>query len=252
MDALPLNANDLFGYYALGEKAVTIVFGDRIDPAIPPKIRFVENLLKHAPFPGLLTTVAAYTTLCIQYDPFVLKSAYDIGAQSTAEWIFDHISILMQQQPSQTEFMTDVLSIPVCYGGEYGPDLEHVAAHTGLSASEIIKRHTSTTYLIYMMGFLPGFPYLGGLDPSLATPRKTTPQQKVPAGSVGIAGAQTGIYPLESPGGWQLIGRTPLPLFDPEQASPILLRSGQEIRFEAMDHSHFDAYRQDCYGNKTS
>lgn len=123
------------------------------------------------------------------------------------------------------------ITIPVIYGGSDGPDLEHVARHTGLSTREVIARHSAADYVVYFIGFMPGFPYLGGLDPALATPRQSQPQLSIAAGSVGIGGTQTGIYPLASPGGWQLLGRTPLSLFDPTQNPPTLLRPGDRVRF---------------------
>jgi len=123
------------------------------------------------------------------------------------------------------------VEIPVVYGGESGPDLAFVAAHTGLSADEVIRRHTAPTYTVYFIGFTPGFPYLGGMDVRLTAPRLETPRARVPAGSVGIAGPQTGVYPLESPGGWRIIGRTHLPLFDLSAQPPSLLSPGDEVRF---------------------
>ena len=239
-------------YYPLGEQAVTVVFGDSIDPEISRKIRSLECLVQDQPFPGLISMVASYTTLCVHYDPFVIKSSRNIGNKPTQEWVIQYLSGLMDQVHEIPDIIPEVIIIPVCYGGQYGPDLEDVAAHTGLSTEEGIVRHTSNTYLVYMMGFMPGFPYLGGLDKQLATPRKKTPRQIVIQGSVGIAGEQTGVYPLDSPGGWQLIGRTPLRLFAPTSEQPILLKSGQQVRFEPLDHSHFEAYHRDSYGNKTS
>ncbi|WP_034350150.1 5-oxoprolinase subunit PxpB [Herbaspirillum sp. GW103] len=123
------------------------------------------------------------------------------------------------------------VEIPVVYGGNVGPDLDNVARHTGLSTGEVIERHSNAEYVVYFLGFLPGFAYMGGLDTSLATPRHTTPRVSIPAGSVGIGGEQTGIYPMASPGGWQLIGRTALQLFDPSQQPPTLLRPGDRVRF---------------------
>jgi KipI family sensor histidine kinase inhibitor len=123
-----------------------------------------------------------------------------------------------------------MVEIPVVYGGSAGPDLDNVARHTGLSTREVIERHSNAEYVVYFLGFLPGFAYMGGLDASLATPRHTTPRVSIPAGSVGIGGEQTGIYPMASPGGWQLIGRTALQLFDPSQQPPTLLRPGDRVR----------------------
>ena len=129
------------------------------------------------------------------------------------------------------------MTIPVCYGGDFGPDLAFVAKHAGLTEAEVIRRHTGRDYRIYMLGFLPGFPYLGGLDPRLFTPRLQNPRTAIPAGSVGIGGEQTGIYPVASPGGWQLIGRTPLDLFDPER--PPRYAAGDCIRFTAITAEQF-------------
>ena len=129
----------------------------------------------------------------------------------------------------------DIVTIPVCYGGQFGPDLDDVAAHTGLAPREVIALHSEPLYLVYMIGFTLGFPYLGGMDPRIATPRLTTPRTVVPAGSVGIAGNQTGVYPSASPGGWRLIGRTPLRLADPSADPPCLLRAGNRIRFVPID-----------------
>ncbi len=252
MADLSLKANHSLRYYALGEQAITVVFADHIDPDISHKIRQAEIVLSKHPFSGMLTTVAAYTTLSIYYDPFILKSRQTIDVNDIQEWIFDYFISLMDRVNENAQAAANILSIPVCYGGEYGPDLDIVSAHTGLNSEEVIAQHTSQTYLVYMMGFMPGFPYLGGLRPSLATPRKATPRNLVTQGSVGIAGEQTGVYPLDSPGGWQLIGRTPLRLFDPKSEKPILLQSGQQVRFERLEHSLFDTYQNDHYGNKTS
>ena len=136
----------------------------------------------------------------------------------------DNLAVIELPKPS-------VYYLPVAYGGEFGPDLSFVSKHTGLTGEEVIKIHTGTDYLIYMLGFTPGFPYLGGMDSRLATPRLATPRTKIPAGSVGIAASQTGIYPVQSPGGWQLIGQTPVKLFEPTAQKPVLLNAGDYIRF---------------------
>ena len=133
-----------------------------------------------------------------------------------------------------------MLEIPVLYGGEMGPDLEFVAQHAGKTPEEVVGIHTSADYLIYMLGFTPGFAYLGGMSGEIAAPRLETPRVKIPAGSVGIAGSQTGVYPIDSPGGWQLIGRTPVRMYDPEREPPILPQAGQYIRFYPIDRAEFD------------
>jgi len=177
--------------------------------------------------------VPAYTTLTVFYDP---ACAYE----QVAAWLHTGLAacetadaaLAAAPQPA-------VVEIPVCYGGEYGPDLAAVAAHTELAVSEVVARHAAPIYLVHLLGFLPGFPYLGGLDAQLATPRRASPRALVPAGAVGIAGAQTGIYPLASPGGWQLIGRTPLPLFNPAWPEPTRLRAGQQLRFVPISAAEF-------------
>jgi len=137
-----------------------------------------------------------------------------------------------------------VVRIPVVYGGEYGPDLESLAKLHDMTPEQVIEIHSGKDYLIYMLGFTPGFPYLGGMDPKIATPRLKTPRTKIPAGSVGIAGEQTGFYPLDSPGGWQLIGRTPLALFDPEREAPFLLSAGEYVRFCPIPEDRFEEIRK--------
>ena len=132
-----------------------------------------------------------------------------------------------------------IFEIPTTYGGEYGPDIEFVAQHNNLTIEEVIDIHTSTNYLIYMLGFTPGFTYLGGLDKRIETPRLENPRTKIPAGSTGIAGKQTGIYPIESPGGWQLIGRTPVKLYDPFNDPPVILSAGDYVRFVRIDEEEF-------------
>jgi KipI family sensor histidine kinase inhibitor len=132
-----------------------------------------------------------------------------------------------------------LIRIPVWYGGAVGPDLEYLAGRVGLTEEEVIKRHSDVEYLVYLLGFLPGFPYLGGMDPSIALPRRAQPRTRVPRGSVGIGGSQTGIYPLDSPGGWHLIGRTPISLFEPDKDEPTLLRPGDRVRFVAISEAEF-------------
>ena len=172
--------------------------------------------------------VPTYRSATVHYRPEVLSY----------EELKQLLLSLTQGGPEETEELP-VVEIPVCYGEEYGPDLLEVAQHCSLTPEEVIARHTAPTYRIYMLGFTPGFPYLGGMDPSIAAPRRKEPRIHIPAGSVGIAGEQTGVYPIVSPGGWQLIGRTPLRLFDPQREQPILLSAGAGIRFVPIDEETF-------------
>lgn len=156
---------------------------------------------------------------------------------------FEVVSSILQSklENEQTEKELDhrTVSIPVCYGGEYGPDLEYVARHHNLTPEEVISIHSEGEYLAYMIGFAPGFPFLGGLSEKIATPRRSSPRTSIPAGSVGIAGMQTGVYPISTPGGWQLIGQTPIKLFLPEQNPPSLLQAGDIVKFEPISKEEY-------------
>jgi KipI family sensor histidine kinase inhibitor len=213
-----------------GDTSLTVEFGNEISEAINAKIRAFNIALGQSKIPGIVETVPTYRSLMVHYDPEVIR--YD----PLVEQLKGLLSGLDQIQIPPS----DVLEIPVLYGGEEGPDLDFVAEHSGKSREEVIKIHTSTEYLIYMLGFTPGFTYLGGMSDEIATPRLKTPRVKIPAGSVGIAGSQTGVYPIDSPGGWQLIGRTPVRMYDPDRKTPILPEAGQYIKFYAIDKAEYD------------
>lgn len=213
-----------------GDTSLTVEFGNEISEEINAKIRAFNIALAQSNIPGIVETVPTYRSLMVHYDPGVILYNPLVKRMEKLLDQLDHIQI----PPS------DVLEIPVLYGGEEGPDLEFVAKHNNKTPEEVIKIHTSTEYLIYMLGFTPGFTYLGGMSDSIATPRLTTPRVKIPAGSVGIAGTQTGVYPIDSPGGWQLIGRTPVRMYDPDRETPILPEAGQYIKFYAIDKAEYD------------
>ena len=194
--------------------------------------------------PWLVEVVPAYDTLALQVDVAALDPG-DRGDPLAAARAWLH-ALPPAAGPGQDAATADVVDIPVCYGGVHGPDLDAVAAHAGLSREDVIDRHAGARYRVAMLGFAPGFPYLLGLDPTLATPRLDTPRTRVPAGSVGIGGAQAGIYPREGPGGWRLLGRTPLALFDPARAAPSLLQPGQAVRFVRIDAARFDRLAADA------
>ena len=203
------------------------VLGSRISETTGAEVSALDRAVRVAHLPGFIEAVPAFASLLVRYDP--LRTDYDSVCAALHRIAGDLAGA--NAQAGRT------VDVPVCYGGPYGEDLPAVARHAGLSEEEVIRLHSGRTYRIYMLGFLPGFPYLGGLDERLFTPRLPTPRTRIPAGSVGIGGEQTGIYPMESPGGWQLIGRTPLCLFAPGRTLPYA--AGDSIRFVPIDEREF-------------
>ncbi len=215
-------------------------FGSSIDPDLNSWTRLVAQRLQKNSLPGVLEIVPAYASFLVIYDPLELDT-------KTLERAI--LSCCRQFAVAEAGKRARVVDIPVCYEGELAPDLENVAGRNGLDVRQVIRIHTGTDYLVYMLGFAPGFPYLGGLDERLHTPRLDTPRELVPAGSVGIAGSQTGIYPLSSPGGWQIIGRTPLRLFDPGLENPVpYYAPGDRLRFYEISREEFHRLEQIEYG----
>ncbi|MBG9792029.1 kinase inhibitor [Paenibacillus dendritiformis] len=222
-------------FYPLGDAAVVVEFDTVIGPASHEQVRLLSLYLDHHPIPGMIEYVPAFTTVTVFYDPVVLryeeaKAKLERAVEQTADMRLDE--------------KARAVEIPVCYGGEFGPDLEDVAAHNHLTPDEVVRIHSSAEYLVYMIGFAPGFPYLGGMPERIAAPRRSSPRLAIPAGSVGIAGKQTGVYPIVTPGGWQLIGRTPVPLFRPDMTPPTLLRAGDTIRFVPITEKEYDCWEE--------
>ena len=216
-------------YLVAGDSAVCVEFGNEISPEINKKIRAFKIAVEKSDIPGIVETVPTYRSLLVHYHPEV------IGFKALTEE-FDKLMGSLSSIPIPPP---TVIEIPVLYGGEMGPDIENVAEHNHKTVEEVIKIHTSEEYLIYMIGFIAGFPYLGGMSKEIATPRLKSPRVKIEGGSVGIAGEQTGIYPVASPGGWQLIGRTPLKIYDADREKPVLLEAGQYIKFAAVTEEEY-------------
>jgi inhibitor of KinA len=212
------------------ECSVLVVFGNSISPALHGRVIALFRSLRARHDPRIRNLHPAYASLLIDFDPLRLSHAELI---SIAERLGDGDG-LAADQPS------NVVSIPVCYDLEFGPDLPDVSKHAELSTAEVIRLHSSPTYVVYFLGFSPGFAYLGGLPEVLQVPRLATPRLSVAGGSVGIAGSQTGVYPVDSPGGWRLIGRTPLRMFDPDATPPTRLQPGDSVKFSPMDRAAFD------------
>ena len=215
----------------LGDTALMLEVGDVIDEPTHRRVQAAWRALAAEPLPGVSELVPAYTTVTVFYDPW---RAVQAGAPETgvADWLMERVRVRLKNPPKTEKTKERLMEVPVCYGGEAGPDLARVAALAKLTPEEVIKRHSKAEYLVHLIGFAPGFPYLGGLPKELATPRHAKPRMIVPAGSVGIGGNQTGIYPTATPGGWNLIGRTPLRLFRP---------AGDRVKFHAITASEFTA-----------
>ncbi|MBD8071366.1 5-oxoprolinase subunit PxpB [Bacillus sp. PS06] len=229
-----------YDMHPLGDQAVLIEFSEEMSLEIHERIKQVSALLEHNQRDWLIEIIPAFTTITVIYDPIVVFKK-NRGC-SPFEVVCDMLDEMINRVEVKEPMRSNIIDIPVCYEGELAPDLEFVAASNKLTTQEVIKIHTSTEYTVYMIGFAPGFPYLGGMSENIAAPRKETPRLKIPAGSVGIAGLQTGIYPLETPGGWQIIGRTPIPLFQPTEDKPSLLSAGDKIKFTPITYKEYLAW----------
>ena len=217
-----------------GDSSLLVEFGKKISPEINRKITAAVQMMKEQHIEGVVDVIPAFCSLLINYDPRVV----------TYGEIKERIQKIVRLEVKTGEVRKRIFEIPVCYGGEYGPDLGNIAEHAGLSEEEVIEIHSSRDYLIYMLGFLPGFTYLGGLDERIHTPRLANPRIKINAGSVAIGGSQTGIYPLDSPGGWQLMGMTPVKTYDPGRENPILVEAGDYIRFVPVDEQEYKRIKE--------
>jgi len=211
------------------DRSVSVEFANEISVRINREIRAFMMLLGDAEILGIVEVVPTYRAVLIHYEPDVLP--YDE--------LIRHIYEIIEKTKDIDIPRSEVVEVPVCYGGEYGPDIATVAKNAGISEKKVIEIHTQPAYLIYMLGFTPGFAYMGGMNKKIATPRLSSPRVRLEAGSVGIAGEQTGIYPIASPGGWQLIGRTPLVLFDPKAENPFLFKAGQRVRFYPITEQEY-------------
>lgn len=218
--------------FPLGDSAVVIQLGKDITNEIHRAVQTVTAYLDNHPYEWMIEYIPAYTTVSIFYDPMKIPLSseilpYDYVCSQLQQWLIRLKPIHSNRQ--------NRIEIPVCYGGTLGPDLAFVAEHNALTPQQVIEIHTNGNYLVHMIGFAPGFPYIGGMSEKIAAPRKASPRLKIPARSVGIAGKQTGVYPIETPGGWQIIGRTPFSLFRPNNQIPSLLKAGDRIMFKQIN-----------------
>ena len=228
---------------ALGDSALIVRVRDRFDDAPDETLSEVLAALRrleNAQIPGVIELAPAYTTVAVFFDP--LRAIHDgAGPDGVIELLIQRIGEALAGRRRQHKHAAHTAEIPVCYDLEFAIGLERVARHAQISPGEVIDLHRAAQYRVNCIGFTPGFPYLTGLPKRLATPRHAIPRKEIPAGSVAIGGAQTGIYPQESPGGWNVIGRTPLRLFDPQRDPPVLLQTGDEVRFRKITREEFQA-----------
>lgn len=227
----------------LGDSALIVQLGEGIDLKIHEMVKNLSELLTEQPFDGFIEFVPAYNNITVYYNPYIVHMSPK-NNRSAFEKVSAHMNQLVNQIQINSKEEGRLVSIPVCYGGEFGPDLESVAEFHQITPEEVVRIHTESECLVYMLGFAPGFPFMGGMNPLIATPRRETPRLSIKPGSVGIAGKQTGIYPLETPGGWQIIGRTPFNLFLPHQSPPTLLKAGDRIRFTPISTSDYLKYKE--------
>lgn len=220
----------MFKYFPLGDTAFLIKAGNDISPETHKKIRNFANAIDNEKIEGVIELIPAYNEIQVCYDPEIL---YYVD-------LLDKLKDLEKKTNKSKLTKTKLIYIPVCYEKEYSIDISEVAKVNKITEQEVVKIHTDSEYLVYMLGFTPGFCYLGGMSEQISTPRKENPRNKIEAGSVGIAGNQTGIYPIDSPGGWQIIGKTPLRLFDPERKPEFLVEAGSYLKFYSITKTEFD------------
>lgn len=225
----------------MGDRALVAEYGRTLHAAINARVRAAAEYLLAHPLPGVTDVVPAFAAVTVHFDPLVVAAHYRTA--DPLEAMREALQHLLAKAPAAPRQKPRTIEIPVCYGGDFGEDLEAVAKRCGLTTDEVVKIHGAPVYLVHALGFVPGFAYLGGMDRRIASPRLDEPRKRVPAGSVGIGGDQTGVYPFETPGGWNLIGRTPLALFRVEAESPALIRPGDQVRFAAIGAREYQAMK---------
>jgi len=236
-----VNSFHPYTIFPLGDGALTIDFGNRIDPETNEKVLRLFHAIQHRNIPFFTDLIPAYSSLTVCYDPSLIYEH-----KTNGQTVFEAVAGMIEQlefSDIPLPYQPRTHEIPVCYAPSFAPDIEEVAAFHRLTIEEVIQLHTGKSYRVYMLGFLPGFAYMGTIEEKIAMPRKTEPRARVEPGSVGIAGRQTGIYPMVSPGGWQLIGRTPVCIFDDQYSEPALFFPGDEVRFISITEHEFAHYK---------
>ena len=231
-----------FRIVAAGDAAFIVELENRIDPVVNDTAIALANVIQTAAVPGVRDVVPTYRSVAIHFDP--LRTDYDALVARVNRWMEDGSPNLEGTRRPYRD--PSPVRVPVCYSGEFGPDLADVAAFAAVSEVEAVRLHTSRIYRVFMLGFMPGFPYMGIVDQRIAAPRLSIPRVRVPVGSVGIAGMQTGIYSVSTPGGWRIIGRTPLKPFDLSRAEPVLFKPGDAVQFYAIDPDEYARFESAC------
>lgn len=227
-------------FHPLGDGAIVVTAGKLISKESTALVRAIAEKITGSGIEGVTDVIQAYVTVTV---------CYESDGGMTYEEMEKRLRGLLSGIRPAAGGEGRIVEIPVCYGGDFGPDLAFVAQHNGLDEEEVVRIHTGNTYDVKMIGFAPGFPFLGGMDERIAAPRRPSPRLEIPARTVGIAGAQTGVYPIGTPGGWQLIGRTPVDLFLPDEEIPSLLRPGDRVRFRAISPEEYRQMEADCYAH---
>lgn len=224
-------------YISLSETAVLLSFGHTINQNAHEKLMHVKTIIENNPFKGFIETVPAYNSLAVYYNPLAIEKQHE----TIAATVIEQLKTIVQASAQTINKFTaaPIITIPVCYDEEFGIDLQELSAQLKISTEELIQLHTGKSYNVFMIGFTPGFPYMGTVDEQLFTNRKAQPRVQVPPGSVAIAGNQTGIYPLATPGGWNIIGRTVVKIFDQQKENPFLLKAGDQVQFTSVTKKEF-------------
>jgi len=229
-------------FFPLGDRALVIEFAGRVSESSAAAARRLADAIEAAHIPGVREAVSAFSSVTVHYDPALVKAAAapDETGANPYTLLQARLEAVLEAVGEEQAAPGNLLEVPVCYGGDYGEDLGVLALAHELAPSKVVELHSRPVYYVGMLGFMPGFPYLVGLDERLVTPRRATPRASVPRGSVAIGGEHTGIYPLASPGGWHVIGRTPLTLFDLQRDPPSLLQAGDRVRFVPITPERYE------------
>jgi inhibitor of KinA len=224
-----MTAHPEFELREAGDSALVLAWPERIEPSVNARCISTARALRHALAPSVLDVVIGYCTVTVYFDPL----------RREPRWLEAQVRDVAARVENEDAGQGATVDVPVCYGGEFGPDLDEVAAFGGCSPAEVVALHVGTSYRVYLVGFVPGFAYMGTVDSRIAAPRRATPRSAVPPGSVAIAGGQTGVYPSATPGGWNIVGRTPVKPYDPARSEPFLFRPGDTVRFRPVDRTEF-------------